>query len=298
MLTAAPKHGRRTRRTRPGFTLVEVLVAFTLAGILGAMITRFILTQSRFTDQQNALRGARAVSRQAMNVLESELRMVQDSGGIEVAAADGKTIRVLVPYRFGLICGIWLTKTVVSMLPVDSLSLAQARYAGFAWRSGAGVWQTVPSATPPVSASSPGQCTGSLFFQAGIRTVSLNGRSGSILDIEPALPLTPMGAAVFFFQRVTYEFKASQAFSGQFGLYRLVEGGTSEELIAPFDSTARFKYWTRGATASVAAPPTVALIRGVDVVLSGRSSYVPVGKVAPIKSTVIASIFFRNVRSI
>lgn len=295
MLSVMSKHARRTRHA---FTLVEVLVAFTLAGLLGAMITRFIVSQSRFTDQQNALRGARAVSRQAMNVLESELRMVQDSGGIELASADGKTIRGLVPYRFGLICGIWLARTVVSMLPIDSLTLAQARYAGFAWRNNAGAYVTVPSATPPASAASPAQCTGSLSSQAGIRTVSMSGRAGSVLDIEPALPLAPMGSVVFFFQRVTYEFRASQAFVGQFGLYRTIEGGSSEELIAPFDSSARFKYWTRGAAASVAAPPALPLIRGVDVVLSGRSSYAPVGKTAPTKSTVIASIFFRNVRSI
>lgn len=295
MLSAAPRLVRRTRRA---FTLVEVLVAFTLAGLLGAMITRFIVSQGRFTDQQSALRGARAVSRQAMNVLESELRMVQDSGGIDIASADGRTIRVLVPYRFGLICGVWLTRTVVSMLPVDSLSLAQARYAGFAWRNNPGVYQTQFSASPPVPAAYSALCTGSLFFQAGIRTMSLNGRSGAVLDIEPALPLAPVGSAVFFFQRVTYEFKASQAFSGRLGLYRTVEGGATEELIAPFDSTARFKYWTRGATASVAAPPAVSLIRGVDVVLAGRSGYSPTSRGSTIKSTVIASIFFRNVRAI
>ena len=288
----------RRFRCRLAFTLVEVIVAFTIAALLGLMITRFLVSQSRFTDQQNALRGARAVSRLAMNILESELRMVQDSGGIDLASANGKTIRVFVPYRLGINCGVTGGSMTVSMLALDSLSVAQAKHAGFAWRDHGGVYHVVSSSSVPAVAADPTQCTGSGAGQAGIRTPAFSGRAGSILDIQPAQPAAPVGQAVFFFQRVTYEFKASQAFPGQYGLYRSLDGGGSEELIAPFDSTARFKYWTRGASASVAAPPDVRLIRGVDVVLAARSGYAPVGKLEPTKSTVIATIFFRNVRAI
>ena len=291
----------RSRAPR-AFTLVEVLVVFTILGILGALLTRIMLQQSRFADQQNALRTARAVSRQAMNILESELRMVQDSGGIDSASTDGKTIRVLAPYRFGLNCGVSGSANVVSMLPVDSLSLAQAKYVGFAWRSKAGVYTVVYPAAPlaadaPVTSVDPSQCTGTGAAQAQIKTLSLAGRSGQILDIKPSQASAPKGEPVFFFQRVTYSFANSTLFPGATGLYRTVQGGTTEELMAPFDTSARFKYWTTGATASVAAPPALGLIRGVDVVFVGRSSYTALGKTAPSKSTVVASIFFKNVRN-
>jgi prepilin-type N-terminal cleavage/methylation domain-containing protein len=292
---------KRDRAHRPGFTLVEILVVFTILGIVGVMLVRILLTQSRFTDQQNALSGARRVSRQAMNVLESELRMVQDSGGIDSASTDGKTIRVLVPYRFGLNCGVSPVSltNVVSMLPVDSVTLAQARYAGYGWRSQSGTYTTVPMTSGPVLSTDAAQCTGVLPLQANIRTLTLNGRAGQVYDVRPVQPLAPKGQAVFFYQRITYTFKASTAFPGQYGLFRTVQmplGGISEELMAPFDSTARFKYWTRSATASVAAPPALPLIRGIDVVFAARSSYAPIGKTAPSKSTVVASIFFKNVR--
>jgi prepilin-type N-terminal cleavage/methylation domain-containing protein len=288
------KQVKGDRAHRPGFTLVEILVVFTILGIVGVMLVRILLTQSRFTDQQNALSGARRVSRQAMNVLESELRMVQDSGGIDSASTDGKTIRVLVPYRFGLNCGV----SPVSLTNV--VTLAQARYAGYGWRSHSGVYTTVPlSSSGPVLSVDAAQCTGVLPLQANIRTLTINSRAGQVYDVRPVQALAPKGQAVFFYQRITYTFKASIAFPGQYGLFRAVQmplGSTSEELMAPFDSTARFKYWTRSATASVAAPPALPLIRGVDVVFAARSSYAPIGKTTPSKSTVVASIFFKNVR--
>jgi type II secretory pathway pseudopilin PulG len=284
-----------TRPARAGFSLVELLVAFTLVAILGLMLTRFLLAQSRFTEHQHALREARMVSRNALNILESELRMVQDSGGLEVAAADGKTIRALVPYHFGLFCGTVGTKSVVSMLPVDSLMAAQAVFAGYAWRSQAGAYTNVFTSAPTTSTSAT-QCTGNGATQAGIRTFSLSGRTGSVMDVSPAATGAVTGQPVFFFQRVTYEFKASARVPGTYGLYRTVEGGSSEELLALFDAAARFKYWTANATASVAAPPSLALIRGLDVVLSSQSSTSTRSSGEPATSEVVATIFFRNVR--
>lgn len=271
-------------------------MAFTLVAVLGAMLTRFLLAQSRFTEHQHALMEVRTVSRHAMNVLESELRMVQDSAGLESVSADGKSVTALVPFRFGLHCGVIGTANVVSMLPVDSLMAAQAVYAGFAWRSRDGAYNNVFTATAPTTSSNAGQCTGTSGTQAGIRTMSLSGRTGAVLETTPAVAEATIGQPVYFFQRVTWEFKASARVPGTFGLYRTVAGGTSEELLALFDSTARFKYWTSNAVASVSAPPAVPLIRGVDVVLSARSTSTPRSSSEPPTSQVVATIFFRNVR--
>lgn len=287
---------------RRGFSLAELLVSMTILGILGAIFTRIIVSQSRFTDQQNALRGARTVARQAMNILSSEIRMVQDSGGIDSASTDGKAVRLLVPYRFGVNCGILGTKNVVSMLPVDSLTLAQAVYAGYAWRSPQGNYTVVVPPDPsgldlPTVASDATKCTGSGTDEARVRTLSMNGRGGQVLDISPTAPDALTGQIFFFYQRILYRFAASSAFPGRIGLWRVVQGGSADEIMAPFDTSARFKYWTSGAAASVSAPPALAQIRGLDVVLAATSRYTAAGKTSPSKSTVIASLFFRNVRS-
>ena len=286
-----------------GFTIAELLVAMTIFAVLGTLFTRALLVQGRIADQQNAARSARMVARQGLNILESELRTVQDSGGIDSASTDGKTIRLLVPYRMGLNCGVSGTYSVVSMLPVDSLTLAQARYVGFAWRNQVGRYTTVLPGDPlgtnaPNTGADAAKCTGSAAGQAQIRTLTLNGRAGQVLGLSPAQASAPVGQAVFFFQRVTYTFRASVLFAGKYGLWRTVQGGgAAEEIMAPFDSLARFKYWTQGASASVAAPPSLALIRGVDVVFSATSTYTPMGRTQPAKTTAVASIFFRNVRA-
>ena len=148
----------------------------------------------------------------------------------------------------------------------------------------------------PVAAADASKCTGSSTDEARVRTLSINGRSGQVLDITPTAPSALQGQIVFFYQRITYRFAASTAFPGRIGLWRSVQGGSTDELMAPFDTTARFKYWTTGATASVSAPPALPLIRGLDVVLAAQSRYTAAGKTSPSKSTVVASIFFRNVR--
>jgi len=289
-------------RRRRGFSLAEVLVTMGILGILGVALTRLLLTQGRFADHQNALRNARAVSRQSLNVLMSDLRMVQDSGGIDSAATDGSGIRVIVPYRFGLNCGVAGDANVVSMLPVDSLVLEQAVYAGFAWRNAFGRYTVVYPDNPlttdaPVSTGSSAQCTGNAAGQAQIRLTSVSGRSGVMLDLSPSQPAAPLGQAIFMFQRITYSFAASSAFPGKIGLWRTVQGGTAEEIVAPFDSDARFRFWTAGADTSVLSPPDLSDIRGVDVVFAANSTYTPTGRTSVAKSKVVTSMFFKNVRS-
>lgn len=292
----------KARLRRRGYSLVEVLMTMTILGVIGAAMTKLMLNQTRFSDQQNALRSARGVARSSLNILMSDIRMVQDSGGIDSAATDGKLIRVIVPYRFGLYCGVVASKNVLSMLPIDSVMLAQAKYAGYAWRNNVGrytvVYPDAPLAADSVRPSTNAtQCTGNAAGQAQIISTSIAGRAGAEVENTPSITTPSKGGAVFFFQRITYAFGASTAFPGQQGLFRTVQGGTAEEIVAPFDTSAGFQFWQAGSETPVATPPALGDIRGIEVILAGQSTYTPQGRTARSNAKLVTSMFFKNVRS-
>jgi len=293
------------RSRRAGFTLIELMIALTILGIIGVAATKMLTAQGRFYDKMTNSRSARNIARSGMNILLSDLRMVQDSGGVDSATTDGKLMRVLVPYRFGLVCGTSGTITTVSMLPSDSATTAQSVYAGFAWRDATTgryhyVTPTHPTSTDaPATAGTPATCTGSGAGQAQIRTVSVNGRSGQLLDLNaPAATGATATAPVFFWERISYSFKASTAYPGYYGLYRNVQGGTNEELLAPFDTSSRFRYYETGDDTSRTTVPGVSVIRGVDIVLNSLSPKTTSDKGATHStSNLVTSVWFKNVRS-
>src|SRR5436190_24241057 len=124
-------------RSRLAFSLIEVLACLVILGILGAALTRMMLAQSRLYELQRAKRDARAISRTAMNLLFSVLRMVHDGADApgSVIIASPETLEVRVPYAMGLVCGNAGSATTVSMLNADSAVRAMAKYAGYAFRS-------------------------------------------------------------------------------------------------------------------------------------------------------------------
>lgn len=286
---------------RRGFTLIEVVVSLAIASVIGVAATKLLISQNRYYNHETNLRAARSIARSASNILLADLRMVQDSGGVDSVVSNGKLIRILVPYRVGLICGVSGTTTTVSMLPIDSGTTAVSVYRGFAWRDSVKgrytyVWPTDPTVTGvPVAAADPTICTGNGANQAQIRTLSVNGRTGQILALRNAATTAPAGAPVVFFQRITYSFKPSVIYPNTLGLYRNVEGGSNEELMAPFDTASRFRFYTAGSDVSTLAPPAISDIRGLDLVLAARS---PKGtyKDSVAMSTIVTSVFFKNVR--
>jgi len=300
-----PRSRLHRLRPRRGFSLAEVLVALTISGIVGIAMTKVLRSQNQFFDQQTNQRTARSISRSSMNVMLNDLRMVQDSGGVDSVASNGKLIRVLVPYRFGLVCATAGNTTTVSMLPTDSGTVATSVYGGFAYRNAATgryvyITPNNPTSTDaPTTSLAPTLCTGTLTTQAQVKTMAVSGRTGDILTLTaPAAITATVAAPVFFWQKVTYSFASSTMYPGKLGLWRKVSGGLNEELLAPFDTSARFKFYISGADASTVTPPDKNDIRGLDIVLNSMSP-----KASSLKNStnsitkMTTSVFFKNVRS-
>jgi hypothetical protein len=222
---------------------------------------------------------------------------VQDQNGVISASTSSITVRV--PYRFGVFCGSTSSLSTVSMLPVDSAVGAFARYAGYGWRDRTTFSYNIVVGSDsltggPAASAAPALCT----TTAGIKTLTVNGRSGDVMDITPKMTSTlPIGTPVFYWQKITYSFAASTLYPGKIGLWRSVQGGVTEELMAPFASTSGFKFYTAGSDASsTTVPSPLDNITGVDITLNAVGSRTPAGKSAPPQQSIVTAVFFKNVR--
>lgn len=300
----------RVRFSRPrGFTIVEIITSLTIIAIIGLAMTKLIIGQTRSFQFDNGGRRARAAARGAMNILITDLRMTQDNGGVTaVDAANGRRIDVRVPYVFGFVCEVNAGNVAVSLVPTDSFQLATSKYGGYAVRDPAtGIYSyAVASSADTMSSTSASRCrAGSTNIYAD--TAHVAGRTGGVYFLSPAPPaIASVGEPVFVWQAVTYEFKASNIFPGRFGLFRSASGlgGTdvvTDELTAPFKSTARFGYYLKNpySTHDVAtntAPSTLDNIRGFQIFLPAESSDTMPTRNTPVSATTTTAVFFKNTR--
>jgi prepilin-type N-terminal cleavage/methylation domain-containing protein len=287
------------RRDRMGFTLTEILVALVILAVIGTAIVRVILYQARFSESQMALRNARTVSRNAMNIMLTDLRMVQDNGGLLAAS-------VRVPVAFGLLCSA-SGATTLSLLPVDSAMMAFAQYGGWAYRDSASGVYSYKDAGSPVAINSLALGTATLCTDSvtgpGVLPVTYGTRTSRVITVVDVPSGSPNpGWPVFVYQQITYVFGSSGTFSGRRGLYRKVKTSDpnapiTDEIIAPFDSSAKFRFYVLNAdTAQAAVPADLSTVRGLQLVLAGSSPRVPQGDSKAKQAGLVTGVFFKNRR--
>ena len=268
---------------RRGVSLVELLVAMTLLGIVGLSILRTFTSQARLADLQTKRLDARAVTRAPVNLFMSEARMVETGSGVVAATASSVTLRI--PVVMGLVCGTSGTATVLSLMPVDSAVLASAAISGHAYRQTSGVY-SYTEATTTMSSGGINTCNA-----ASITTVA----GGTEVLVTPQMAAAEIGTVAFLYQRVRYDFAASTAISGRVGLWRTLEkSGATEELAAPFDAASRFRYYRADQDTVDTGVPTLTAIRGIRLELVGASERNRFGKSTPEKSKLQTAVFFMN----
>jgi prepilin-type N-terminal cleavage/methylation domain-containing protein len=278
-----PRSGAHARRA--GFTLVELLVGLVMTAIVGGAAMRLFLGQSRFFDRHVKQQSARAVSRAAVNLILSDLRMAEGPNAVTAATTTSITVRV--PYAMGIVCGTSGSVTTVSFMPVDSLTLASAALSGYAWRGSNGSY-TLTEGGVTTAAGTASTCT-----SASVASIT----GGTLLNISPAMPAgATAGTPVYLYQRIRYSFAASAAFSGRTGLWRtFVETGATEEIAGPFSSTSGFEFYDQNAgSSSSTTVPTLANIRGIELVLNGQSETPRFGSSTPETSVYRTAVFFMN----
>jgi prepilin-type N-terminal cleavage/methylation domain-containing protein len=284
MKNSAKTHMRR------GFTLIELLVGIVIFAIVGALCTKLLSVQGQFFDRQGMANAARNVSRASLNRVISDFRMIEANGGVVAASPTSLTIRI--PFAIGVVCGDGNAATHLSLLPVDSMTYAKAGYYGYAWRNfQTGIYSYVENPSSE-GAGDPGVCA-----QKNITTVP----GGKVVAITPTAPAgTGLGTPVFLYAKVRYEFKASTAVPGRTGLYRTqiaANGGeSSEELVAPFASTAKWRFFVVGNIndAQDNPPGQLSDIRGLELHLDGLSENIAPGRTSSESAPFTTAVFFKN----
>jgi prepilin-type N-terminal cleavage/methylation domain-containing protein len=278
--------------SRRGFSLVELLVAMAIMGILGIGLVRIIVNNSRFVSQNDAMMEARETARAAMLSMLGELHMVGDRG---LVAATRDSITVRLPYTFGMACQTNGGITVVTLMPTDSLTYATAVPEGLAWRDSSSGAFTNPSLITGITVAPSTNtlaCTQDSIRQIlGSRLVGVGGIAG--------VNVPPSGSLLFLYQTVTYKFAASADVPGRRGLWRKAGAAAYEEVAAPFDSAAAFAYLTGpwmavDARTNIGSQAARDSVRGVELRIYGSSVPTPEGRSAPETFRLRTRVAFMN----
>lgn len=275
---------------RPGISLVEIIVALTLASVLGATATSAFVTQSKFFDAQEKADFARGVSRSALTVIMSELRMLEQGGGIVSASTSQITVRA--PYALGIVCGT-AEELTISRLPTDDEMLSNAEFSGLAFRSRAtGSYTYVENSGLKPTPDKDGEA---VCDAAGVSVYEdKKGPDGKALQGPLPSPLPEVGEPIFLYQIVTYEFRNSVSVPGRLALWRSTATGEPEELAAPFDTTAGFRFYAAdAATSQSTVPGALHTITGIELLLDGvseRPDHDGSHRSVPLST----SVFFKN----
>lgn len=222
------------RASRAGFTLVEVLIAITVASILGAGILALVLGQNRFYGHNDDAIYAEQSLRAAMDLMASELRMASPS---DLLAAEPESVSVRFDLIRAVVCDIDGSGSA-DLFVYDSVTNANLP-GGFRGTAISDPFEEDFEyddgfdATGSQDADAEDDCedNGSPVDEPSSRYRTATGWGAASFATA-----VDTGFIVRVYGRLTYRF-AESGFGSGVAVWR-----NTQELVSPFDEGARFQY--------------------------------------------------------
>jgi prepilin-type N-terminal cleavage/methylation domain-containing protein len=255
-----------------GYTLIELLVAMVLAGIVVGTLFQVLSGQGRFVEMQSSREEVQQNSRAALELLASEIRTVPAGAAIVSASRDSVTIRA--PRIWGVVCALPGGGTL-------DLSIPAIGGATYSTNLGTGVVVNVGTVVAPIWTSAVP------VTAIGAAASTCNGA-----DLPPwterrrvSISATPLagstapaiGNVAYLYEQVTYRSGISASVPGTWIQRRIGDGvgATNQPMAGPVREEAGlfFQFFAGSSTTPLTSPVSSAADRaGITRVRVGVES--------------------------
>jgi prepilin-type N-terminal cleavage/methylation domain-containing protein len=281
-------HARRREMSRAGFSLVEMLVVIVILAIVLTSVMTIFVQQQRFYSDSSAIMETRSSTRDAANVLQSDLRALSPKSG-DIYSMGSNFVEFRSQPGASVVCTIDVSRSIVTVPPRNVST-------GAALTS----WLAPPAAGDTVlifdAGTAPGTVADTFNYYTltaaptanascpnttGLTTTAGEATQGYTFRVTPALTATTtVGAPIRVIRRARYELYQEASGNWYLGYYDCLPSRSPacnplQPVAGPYvppnnAATGGIVFTFRDATGAVTADSS--LVRRVDVAARARTS--------------------------
>lgn len=247
--------------------MVETLIVLVVLGIVGAAMLRSMLTMQRGTERQTQQADMQSDLRASAGLLPAELREL--AAGIDILGASPDSIAYRAMRSTGFVCG-WVLPNKVAVLN-STLYEYRSIEAG---RDGLLIYVEGDQAETVDDRWDMHSITATTTANCGAGPATLLTVTPNLDPLgQGTLGLPAIGAPVRSFETMTLKLYIADG-RGWLGARSMSAGEAIQPVLGPLDAGTGLQFVYRDAAGNdLGAAPTLADIRGIDVVVLGETDY-------------------------